>query len=162
MNHSASSSFVHLWLDIKRQLLEYSRSFAKPHCMCLTTLPQHQSFWETCERVFQSVNKLVSLVMQIVYEPCDCLCVVEPQTLACFDSLTQLSQCLFVLLDRFKNHQQQGFTLSMVQDDQLSYNLDSIAKRAHRVIHKLLAVLQRCSHGHESIISDYNVCDMEQ
>ncbi len=162
MNLAATSSLFHLWIDIKRQLLEHCQTFAKPHCMCLTTLPEHESFWRTCTQVFTNMDELASLALQILCETNHCLCLEKPETKACFDSLFQLSQSLFFVLSQYKDHRQRGSTLSMLENQQLAYNLDSIAKRGHLGTSKLLRILQQCSQGHSSLVSKYTACAMEE
>lgn len=155
-----TSSLFHLWIDMKRQLLDYRMAFSKPDCMCLTTLPQHQSFWATCSQVLANMDELVSLSLQILCETNDCICLEKKEITSGFEALYQLFQSLCFVLNNHKDHKQTGLTLSMLENQQLAYNLDAIAKRTHRCTCKILTELKNCGNGHDILVSKYTTCAM--
>lgn len=152
----------HGFIDMKRQLLEYRLPFAKPYCMCLTTLPKHVLFWDTCTQALDNTDQLVSLALQILCETNDCPCLENTIIIAGLDTLCNIFQSLCFALNLHKDHKQQGTTLSMLENSQLMYNIDILARRAHRCMHKLIQQLQQCSKGHDSLVSKYTVCAMEE
>jgi hypothetical protein len=162
MDLSKTSGLFHLFIDIKRHLMDYRAAFFKPYCSCLVTAPKHQSFWLLCSDLFDSMDKMASMTLQLLCETHDCTCLEKPETTNCLDLYFKLAETLFFLLSQYKEHRQQGQTLSMLENEQLFYSLDSISKKAHHYTNKLLHILHQCSKGHESLITKYTFCPMEK
>jgi len=162
MSSLVTSSWFHMFIDIKRQLADYKVAFSKPHCLCLTTLAKHTSFWHTCADAFDYLDQLASLALQYLCDTHQCTCLEEPQTVQCFDALFALAKSFLFALGPYKHHQSTGQTLTLLEDDQLAYHLDSVAKKAHRYTNKLLRILEKCSVGHAALLDQYNTCPMEE
>jgi hypothetical protein len=162
MDLSKTSSLFHLLIDIKRHLMDYRAAFSKPYCSCLVTAPKHQSFWLACADMLDNADKMASLTLQLLCETHNCTCWEKTETARCLDLFVKLTQELFFVLSQHKDHYRQGQTLSMLENEQLSYYIDSVSKKAHRYTDKLLRSLHQCSKGHDSLVTKYTLCPMEE
>jgi hypothetical protein len=157
-----TSAMFHGFIDMRRQLKEYQLLFTKPFCKCLTTMPKHVSFWAACAQVLDNMDELVSLALQMLCDTQHCPCLETPVIIAGLDTICNIFQSLCYVLNMHKGHKQQGTTWSMLEDAQLMYTFDILAKRAHRCTHKLVQQLQQCSNGHDSLVLKYTACPMEE
>jgi hypothetical protein len=162
MDLSKTSSVFHLLIDIKRHLIDCRAAFSKPHCSCLVTAPKHQSFWLACADMLDDMDKMSSLTLQMLCETQDCTCLEKTEITSCLDLFFNLAQALFFVLNQYKDHRQQGQTLSMLENEQLFNYFDLVSKKVHRYTNKLLQILHYCSKGHNLLVTKYSLCPMDE
>lgn len=158
MDMQNTSHLFHLFVKLNYDITHYKVLFSKPRCLCFTSLPKHLAFWIISEDLFNKLNDLVSLSLQILCETNDCLCL--DRVYPVFNDIFQWIHPLLMTFNNYENHQQQGLTQTMVENTRLSCFLESCLEDAQRKIEHLNYILSRCDVGHYNLLSKYSVCAM--
>jgi len=153
-------SLVSKLVALKQDVCCYKVDFSKPLCSCFTTLARHQHFWIKCFEAIDAVDELISIALHVICDPGKCVCTTSMTML--WHSVSLLVQTVIYYLAQYKGHQRQGSTFTMVENRALLIFFNSCIDRACHLKKDVYYGLAKCIRGHEFIINQYYICDMDQ
>lgn len=156
MDPTKSAHVFHTCIQLKHDLSHFSAQFERNPCLCFSKLHQTDVFWVGCDNALNKINRLVSMVLQMLCETNDCLCLEHMHPI--IDSMYRCVQPLLLVLSENKTYWQCGMIQTVVENDALVSYLEFGAKFALDSIEKLIDVLKQCDKDHLNLLSKYNTC----
>lgn len=155
MDWGKTTQVFHCFVTLKHDVCNHKVTLTRQFCPCKITLPRHQQFSLMCIKAFESIDELLSIALHLLCETNSCLC--WDKLYKVVDKIYKLSQSLLFTIAHY--HQDQG---SMLDNESLFDVFGTCIDKAHVFKNKLLSILHRCDVGHDSLMTKYAVCFMDQ
>lgn len=149
-------SMFHMCVQLKYDLGHFSFVYIKPNCHCFSTNDQDILFWSECDGALNKINQLLSMVLQILCETKDCLCLEYMHPI--IDCMYRCFQNMLVVLSDNQHYVELGMVQTLVKNDELVLYLKSCTNVAAESIDKLNDILKQCDYNHVNLVSRFNAC----
>lgn len=156
MASTNSAHLFHMCIQLKYDIGHFSSLFVKPNCLCFSLTHQLNEFWVECDNALNKMNSLVSMVLQMLCETSECLCLENMHPI--LDSMHKCLQSLLMVLSDNHQYLELGMINTLVESDGLVLYLASCTDFAHKTMHQLNDILKHCDFNHCNLLSKYSAC----
>lgn len=141
-----TSVLFHTCIKLKYDISQVRSCLVKPTCQCIPVLPHDNVFWHACDDAFNKQNDVVSLLLQILCESNDCVCLDNMYSF--IDHMNQSVNTFLAVMSSCAQYLQCcGNVGALVDCDILSF-CSLHVELSQTLMYKFCNILKQCDFNH--------------